>query len=100
MRLERQAGPARHLAILEPKMVTSSELVRDIGRLDYLISLLTNAYPCDAEDREDLAWMRSRRDTLRALLAIRRAEQRNEVIRLEVWRDGGASLRLGNRKAA
>lgn len=71
-------------------MVSSSELVRDIKRLDRLISLFANADPCAAEDIADLAWMRSTRATLRALLAIRRAERDHEVIRLDVWRDGGA----------
>lgn len=81
-------------------MVTSGELERDIRRLDALISLMTGAYSCDAEDIEDLNWMRSTGASLRALLEIRHSEQRNKVIRLAVWRDGGMSADLGNRKAA
>jgi hypothetical protein len=81
-------------------MVTSGELVHDIRKLDGLISLMTRSYPWDAEDIEDFVGMQSRRDELRTLLDLRRAEQRNKVIRLSVWRDGAAAKSPDNRAAA
>jgi hypothetical protein len=98
---ETHAEPARQPFVTpEGEMVTSGELVHDIRKLDGLISLMTRSYPWDAEDIEDFVWMQSRRDELRTLLDLRRAEQRNKVIRLSVWRDGAAAKSPDNRAAA
>ncbi len=75
----------------EPRRATamkSQELIRDLRDVDGLIALLYALDDMDDEDIQDLRWLEATRQSLSALLAVRRAEASNKVVSLERWRHG------------
>lgn len=82
-------------------MVMTSELVRhDIERIEALIAALGASYPADADDLNDLAWLKERRIHLLALLASRRQLRLRKIVRLDLWRDGCVAEASRTSKAA
>jgi hypothetical protein len=81
-------------------VTTTPQLRLDVKEIDQLIATLRRTYGRQAEELEDLRWLRNRRHYILALLASRRAQSGRKVVRLDSWRDGGAQMRLATRSVA
>jgi len=71
--------------------MTSNELFQHLRNVEQLIALLAHSPFADEQDLEDLRWLRARRKSLLAVLAMRRALRRKKIVSLELWRSGGPS---------
>ena len=69
--------------------MTSDEILRELGHIDWLISALNASPGVEDSDLDDLRWLAGRRGFLRSLIEIRRKQKGKKVVRLDLWRDGG-----------
>jgi len=79
-----QPEPNSDLAVL-----TTPQLICDLQEIDDLVATLRRTQNIDAEDIEDLTWLRNRRRYILAVLASRRALHGQKVVSLALWRNGG-----------
>ena len=90
-----QPEPNADLAIL-----TTPQLIGDLQEIDDLVAALRRTQNIDAEDVEDLTWLRNRRRYILAILASRRALHGQKVVSLALWRNGGIAAVSANSRAA
>jgi hypothetical protein len=81
-------------------VTTTPQLRLDLKEIDQLLATLRRTYGRQAEELEDLHWLKNRRRYVLALLASRRAQSGRKVVRLDSWRDGGAYMQRGARHVA
>jgi hypothetical protein len=73
-------------------VLTTPQLRLDLREVEHIIGMLRRASALSTVEREDLEWLQSRRRFILAMLAMRRAQNANKVVRLEVWRGAGVAL--------
>lgn len=69
----------------------TAQLVLDLQKVRYLLTTLTNLPAHEAEDVDDIAWLRERQRFLRSILALRAALRRRKVVDLAQWRGGNTA---------
>jgi hypothetical protein len=69
-------------------IITSDDLIQGLQDIDRLIASLSPSAGVDEEDLRDLRWLLAKRQSLSALLAVRRAQKGKKVVSLDLWRDG------------
>jgi len=70
--------------------MTSDEILRELGHIDWLIAALNASQNAEAFDRDDLRWLAGRRRLLWSLIEIRREQKGKKVVSLDLWRCGRA----------
>ena len=73
-------------------VLTTPQLRLDLREVEHIIAVLRRATAPSTADREDLEWLQTRRRFILAMLAMRRAQNANKVVRLDVWRGAGVAL--------
>jgi hypothetical protein len=81
------AEPNSDLAVL-----TTPQLICDLQEIDDLVAILRRTQNIDAEDIEDLTWLRHRRRYILAVLASRRALHGQKIVSLDLWRNGSFTI--------
>lgn len=66
-------------------------LALDLQKVRYLLATLTNLPAHEAEDIDDIAWLRDRQRFLRSVLASRAALRMCKIVDLAQWRSGSAA---------
>lgn len=69
----------------------TAQLVLDLRKVRYLLTTLTKLAAHEAEDIDDIAWLRDRQRFLRSVIAARAALRRGKVVSLAQWRSGNAA---------
>jgi hypothetical protein len=70
--------------------MTSDEILRELGHIDWLIAALNASQGAEEIALDDLRWLAGRRKFLQSLIEIRRAQKGKKVVSLDLWRDGRA----------
>jgi hypothetical protein len=78
------------IAAARPRSMTSDEILRELGHIDWLIAALNASQAAEDIERDDLRWLAGRRRFLGSLIEIRRAQMGKKVVSLDLWRDGRA----------
>jgi hypothetical protein len=66
----------------------TTDLVRNLRDVDWLIAALSPAGSVDEEDIDDVRWLIARRKSLADMLTIRRALNGRKIVSLAAWRHG------------
>ena len=68
-------------------------LQHDLCKVRYLMNALRSLPPDEADNSDDLLWLRDRERYLRSVIASRGTLRQHKVVDLAQWRRGGATGR-------